>query len=451
MYIYIYMCVYIYIYMYIYIHIHTCIHILWMVGAPSPTPILLPTGCSGLAAFSSPLLMSVGVHALCSVHRAATTGYGTDGSHPPNLQGARLSLVSVLRTQSDGLVELDGCWWNSMDGNYTRENSLFWTLETPCCSPRFILFPSSPAWCSLSHLSLSLVFARSFRVASSSHSLYDPYFRVSRIKRDSIALVKQSASCSPERTQRSWIPSFRASWMALATNWTMNSEQDGGAVLVVRSNRLLQSVIARSDESFIVGTVMAGANFFKASSGFLHRVVGSCNQLQKSLNHDTWSTALASAFVSADYVLVTTFWIFLLPHHFGLIAHWTFWDIFWWVPTMKSPACESGFFCEEKDASENAMNRKSSTGIGLMVMVTSWNLLASCRSLLPSWRVPIVACGMADCNRDRRLDKSGRVFVAAHCKLPTSLLKANLSASVTGSSVWVLRLVSIWIDFILRT
>ena len=46
----------------------------------------------------------------------------------------------------------------------------------------------------------------------------------------------------------------------------------------------------------------------------------------------------AMEIVSAERVLVTTFWIFLLPHISGLIGHSTFLAIFWCVPTIMQPA-----------------------------------------------------------------------------------------------------------------
>jgi hypothetical protein len=160
---------------------------------------------------------------------------------------------------------------------------------------------------------------------------------------------------------------------------------------------------------------------------------------------------LRRALVSAESVLVTTFWIFLQPHETGLMGHWRFWHILWCVPTMKRPAWESGFFWDAKDASENAMKRKSATGIGRIVMVTSWCLLASCRSLFPSCNVPTVALGISDCSSDNRLARSGLVLVDAYCKLPTRPRRAKRSFSVTASSGWVLRLGSMGIELIFRT
>lgn len=71
-------------------------------------------------------------------------------------------------------------------------------------------------------------------------------------------LVRASANCAPEWTQCSEIPSFSMSLMARAWSCVLNSEQFGTAVRVVKSYKLLQSVIARSFSSHLmVGTVMA--------------------------------------------------------------------------------------------------------------------------------------------------------------------------------------------------
>ena len=87
--------------------------------------------------------------------------------------------------------------------------------------------------------------------------------------------MRESASCAPLGTHLKVVPSRSDSLIALAISWTLNSEHDGGAVLVIMSYKLLQSVIVRSVSSCFVGTVMAGASFIKASSGFFHCAVGS--------------------------------------------------------------------------------------------------------------------------------------------------------------------------------
>ena len=63
--------------------------------------------------------------------------------------------------------------------------------------------------------------------------------------------------------------------MDLARSCVQNSWQFGMAVLVVRSYRLLQSVIAKSlSVALYVGIEIAGGSFC-ADSGFCHSVFGS--------------------------------------------------------------------------------------------------------------------------------------------------------------------------------
>ena len=147
---------------------------------------------------------------------------------------------------------------------------------------------------------------------------------------------------------------------------------DGGAVLVVRSYKLLQSVIARSAVCLKVGAEMAGASCFSVCSGFLHSTFGSWSHDQKILSQANWSNADARDVDSAARVLVTTLCIFLQPHEIGLIGHCLFSLISLWVPTIITPECESGFLLDENDASLKAMNLKSLVGMGLMIMATSW-------------------------------------------------------------------------------
>ena len=92
------------------------------------------------------------------------------------------------------------------------------------------------------HLILSLDFARSLNRASSSHNRYTPIFRVSRRKLASIDFVRASASWAPLCTHRTWIPSLVASLIALATKDTRNSEQEGGAVRLIKSNNDLHQL-----------------------------------------------------------------------------------------------------------------------------------------------------------------------------------------------------------------
>ena len=115
------------------------------------------------------------------------------------------------------------------------------------------------------------------------------------------------------------------------------------------------------------------------------------------------------------------------------------------------PACESGLVDDENEASENARNLKSEYGIGLIVIVTSWCFLASCSRRLASIKFSILAWLSVDWRNDNLLERSGLVFIAAYCKLPTRPRKANLSGSVTGFSSWDFLLDSIVIGLILRT
>ena len=143
-------------------------------------------------------------------------------------------------------------------------------------------------------------------------------------------------------------------------------------------------------------------------------VVGSWSNFQHNLTHDNWSKAVANEVVSADKVLVTTRWIFLLPQDIGLIGPSWFLTILAWVRTMILPAYECDLLLDANDASENTMKRSWSSGIGLMVTVRSWCLLASWSNRFASSNVSTVAELMADWSPERRFAKSGRVFVEAH-------------------------------------
>ena len=143
------------------------------------------------------------------------------------------------------------------------------------------------------------------------------------------------------------MPSDKASLIALGTSCTRNSEHDRGAVLVVRSLRLLQSAMAMSAVVSKVGAVMAGLSWGKVCSGFLQFTLGSCNHDQKIRSHASWSSADANEVDSAARVLVTTLWTFLHPHAMGLIGHCRLLAMSLCVPTMIIPACESGFLFEE--------------------------------------------------------------------------------------------------------
>ena len=73
------------------------------------------------------------------------------------------------------------------------------------------------------------------------------------------------------------------------------------------------------------------------------------------------------------------------------------------------PACDSGLDFEANEASENAMNRRSSVLIGCIVMVTSLCFLAICNVLLAIISVWTVAQLILDWSWLSELVRSGRV------------------------------------------
>ena len=77
----------------------------------------------------------------------------------------------------------------------------------------------------------------------------------------------------------------------------------------------------------MVVTEMAGSILHRASSGLCHSVLGSCYHFQYKRSQDSWSSAEANDAVSAERVLVTTRWIFLLPRIKGDIGHSMFFEM----------------------------------------------------------------------------------------------------------------------------
>ena len=112
----------------------------------------------------------------------------------------------------------------------------------------------------------------------------------------------------------------------LAWSWVLNSAQLDGAVFVTRSKRDLQSVAAMAsgrdasgiDCSFAISEAIAAGRFCKDSWGFFQLILLSLSQAQNRRIQDIWSRVESRAIVSADNVLVTTFYIFLLLHEMGL-------------------------------------------------------------------------------------------------------------------------------------
>ena len=216
----------------------------------------------------------------------------------------------------------------------------------------------------------------------------------------SIILVKQSASCAPLCTHLRFIPSESMSFMALAANWVRNSAHWGGAVLVTRSKRDLQSVAATlvvSSLDLKVVVVTAAGRCLKVSVGLRHSVFGFNIHAQHSFTQDNWSSTVWRETVSAARVLVTTRCIFLQPQTNGLTGQVTFLLMSAWVLIIIQPVWELGLFAEANDASENAKNLSDSKGIGWILISTSWCFFAKCRVWLPIIRVSPVALLMALC------------------------------------------------------
>ena len=154
-------------------------------------------------------------------------------------------------------------------------------------------------------------------------------------------------------------------------------------------------------------------------------------QAQHRRIHESWSSTVLSDTVSAAKVLVTTLWIFLHPQDIGLTGQVVFLEISLWVLIIMLPVCDSGFFLDANDASENARNLKSWQAIGCMWMDTLEWRLASWRVLLALMRVSTVAWLISDCRKLKRLAKSGRVWTEAYWRLPMRPLRAIFSSAVT--------------------
>ena len=116
-----------------------------------------------------------------------------------------------------------------------------------------------------------------------------------------------------------------------------------------------------------------------------------------------------------------------------------------WVANMIIPAWDSGLLLDANDASEKAMNRRSSVLIGCILMWTSLCFLALWRTLLAVKSVDTVAEFICDWRWLRALAMSGRVCTAAYCSEPTRPRRLCLSFSVTFSFSWSFLSCDIWI------
>ena len=83
--------------------------------------------------------------------------------------------------------------------------------------------------------------------------------------------------------------------MALACNCVLNSEQLGGAVLLTRSKRLLQSVAARSPPLIVE---YDGGKCLRVSEGRLQSHVSSRIHAQHKRVQERWSNAVLNEAVS---------------------------------------------------------------------------------------------------------------------------------------------------------
>ena len=257
------------------------------------------------------------------------------------------------------------------------------------------------------------------------------------------------------------MPDRRCSLINLAWSWVRNSWQLGGAVRLIKSYKDLQSVVI--NELFDGGSWWS--NFWTWSGGVAvdwspsrggiaanaggswRRVSSACfqsrstlfSQPQYNLTHERISTAPARDMASADKVLTATFWIFLECQTIGFTMLVLFSPINLWHDMIIIPWWESGTFGEAKEASEKAMNRSWSRGIGWIFNVVTANILASCNTLFASMSVLTLARLIWDCNIPSLLHKSGRLLVAAYCKDPITARRDCLSGSVTAASGTALR------------
>ena len=263
--------------------------------------------------------------------------------------------------------------------------------------------------------------ARLFKTSNSSFNRYRPSFNVSRKKVVSMIFVRQSATWAPLWTHLNCTPSASMSLIASAFNWVLCSAQFGVAVLVTKSKSDLQSVAATLSGrlwALWVAVANVSGNCFNVLLGCFQLVFASNIQAQHNRIHDKWSNTELRETVSAANVLVTTLWIFLQPQDSGETGQDTFSLIKRFVPMIILPVCELGLLLEANDASENARKRKSSTGMGWICIVVSWNFLASWSAWFAEVNVEIVAELIADCNMLSLLARSGRVCTAAYWRLP---------------------------------
>ena len=222
-------------------------------------------------------------------------------------------------------------------------------------------------------------------------------------------LVRVSAICAPEGTHLICMPFWMCSLISFAWSWVRNSWQAGGAVLLINTYKLLQSVVRIPFTSVcsrmawqLDGKVSDDVSS-SSSGGRAENAGGSCwsnpsarrqshrvstNQAQYNRTQDKLSTAPAKAMASADSVLTATRWIFFECQQIGLIGLFWLSPILWCAAMIIMPWCESGTFSDAKDASENATNLMSGIEIG-------WDLRSTAEFSLASWRILWVSISVA--------------------------------------------------------
>ena len=87
-----------------------------------------------------------------------------------------------------------------------------------------------------------------------------------------MTLVSASATCAPVCTHLTDTPSLSMSFIARHCNCVRYSWQLGGAVRVMMSYNDLQSVMARSGGSLIVGAAYVWGSSLRVSLACFHRI-----------------------------------------------------------------------------------------------------------------------------------------------------------------------------------
>ena len=187
-------------------------------------------------------------------------------------------------------------------------------------------------WCDCIHRKRVLASDLDFKISCSSWRLYCPFCKHVRSTVLSMTLVRASAIWAPDGTHLIWIPFCKCSLINFACNNVRNSVQDGGAFLLIRSNKDLQSGsqlrISRVELFFLtwftawgmwVLSAVSGVKAEKAgviSSGF-HQLFAShisgCKAMPNKVSPRIAYLLhqLGPSILPIAYSLQPTFWIFL--------------------------------------------------------------------------------------------------------------------------------------------